>query len=209
MLSVGIIPSGGHAVRFGGIPKELLPLPDGYTLLDHAIERVSFCDKVIVVSNDEKIALHRAIVGDRAEVIPQYGHEMYGAWLTACEHVHADRYYMTMPDTYMEDNVFDKLHLSHFSVGLFETNEPERFGVFLSSSVIDKPTNAPIPSLAWGVLQWSSATLNRWREYGCETYTQAINLALDYSYNTWRITKYYDCADVKQYYRLLDEMRKV
>ena len=208
MYSIGIIPAGGHAKRFGSIPKELLPLPDGCTLLGHAIMRLSFCDKVVIVSNDEKIALHREIVGERAEVVKQSGNEMYGAWITACEHSPADNYYMTMPDTYMPDDVFDGVEPATFSMGLFETNEPERFGVFANGNVIDKPTNAPVPSLAWGALQWSYATFMRWQEHDCKTYTQAINDVLTGIFSTWNIKYYYDCANTIQYLKLLDEMRR-
>jgi len=208
MYKMGIIPAAGKAKRFGGIPKELLPLPDGSTLLDHTIARLSFCDKIIIVSNNEKIAIHRKIVGERAEVIEQSGNEMYSAWITACGYCHADNYYMTMPDTYLPDDVFDGVGPATFSLGLFETNEPERFGIFANGNVVDKPVNAPVPSLAWGALQWSYATFMRWQEHNCETYTQAINDALTINHSTWSIKYYYDCANTIQYLKLLDEMRQ-
>lgn len=207
MRNIGIIPAAGQAKRFGNIPKELLPLPDGLTLLDHAIVRLSFCDKIIIVSNQEKILLHRVIIGDRADIVLQDGNEMYGAWLTACNHCSADNYYMTMPDTYMPDDVFDGLTPCDFSMGLFETNEPERYGIYFDGNVIDKPKYAKTPAQAWGALQWSSDTLSCWQADRCETYTQAINDSLTRYYNTWKIQYYYDCANTNKYLHLLDEMR--
>lgn len=206
---VGIIPAAGKSMRFGRIPKEMLPLPDGKALIDHAVSRLSFCERIVVVTNPDKYPLHRAIVGQNINMVYQTGNEMFGAWMTACGLYKADRYYMTMPDTYIDDNAFDACpHDKDFALGVFETNNPERFGVLAEGGVKDKYEDAPVPATAWGALMWSYDVYKLWCEKRLWDYTAAINEALGYAgLHTWQIGKYFDCADAYHFGELWDELR--
>jgi len=210
MIKVGIIPAAGSATRFGGIIKELLPLADGRSLLEHAIERLSFCDRVVVVTSPGKMHQHRTNIRQRVNIIPQHGHEMWGAMQTGMNAYDADQYYLTMPDTWMYDSAFHGVPEIDFGYGYFITETPERFGVLVGDRFVDKPKDADVPAVAWGVLTWSKAVRDLWNEKRITNYTDAINQAIrDYSHRHWHIGPYFDCADMNRYMELLDYMRKV
>lgn len=209
MVRTGIIPAAGKAIRFGRIPKELLPLPDGRALIDHAIDRLAFCDRVVVVTDSRKAPFHNAIVGGRVTLVYQQGSEMLGAWLTACGLYRADRYYMTMPDTYIKQDAFaDCQHDEDFALGVFETYEPERFGVIDGGLVQDKHKAAATPATAWGALVWSDDVYRLWLDKQVWDYTVAINEAVKCAgLHTWPIGEYHDCADAYRYGQLWDRLR--
>ena len=206
---IGVIPAAGKAIRFGRIPKELLPLPDGRALIDHAVDRLQFCDRIVLVTSDEKLPFHQAIAGDRVTIVCQEGNEMFGAWMTACSLYKGDRYYMTMPDTYIDGSAFEGCpEAIEFALGLFDTYEPHRFGVLAEGGVRDKWDNAPVPAKAWGALMWSRKVYEEWAaDKRLWDYTKAINNALHYGLNTWNIGKYFDCADAGRYGELWDYLR--
>jgi hypothetical protein len=41
-------------MRFGGVYKELLPVSNGMSALENAIESLSFCDKVVFLTTPER-----------------------------------------------------------------------------------------------------------------------------------------------------------
>jgi len=209
MVKIGIIPAAGKSIRFGRIPKELLPLPDGRALIDHAIDRLSFCDRIVVITDSRKVAFHQAIVGGRVTMTYQEGNEMLGAWMTACSLYVGDRYYMTMPDTYIRADAFSGCpHDTDFALGTFQTYEPERFGVLGEGGVIDKWEDAPVPATAWGVLTWSRRVYELWESKRVWDYTTAINTGLGYAgLHTWDIGEYHDCANAMHYGQLWDRLR--
>lgn len=205
---VGIIPAGGKATRFGGIYKECLPLPGGGTLLEKAVERLDFCDKIVVISNPEKMSLHAQILGDRADIAVQIRPELWGAVMSGWLNYEAERYYMTMPDTYTEGNSFGNEPDCEFGLGCFETNEPERFGVFKNGTVVDKDGSIAKPAQAWGVLSWDASVCRLWLEKQPADYTEAINQALAWKrWKTWSLGKYFDCANAERYFELIDYLR--
>jgi hypothetical protein len=208
MSRIGIIPSAGQATRFGGIPKELLPLPDGRPLLAHAVERLAFCDRVVVVSNPIKVPLHREHAQGQITLMNQRGDGMWGAIYSAMNAYDGDQYYMTMPDTWLQPDAFAGVPECDFAYGYFLTREPERFGVLHQGRFIDKPKALATPAVAWTVLTWSKRTRDLWNEAKVEDYTPAINLALDEVKNGhWVVGPYFDCADMSRYMELLDYLR--
>ena len=201
---IGIIPAAGKATRFGGLYKELLPLPDGRSLLEHAMDRLRFCDHIVIITNPEKADMHLAVVGKRASLQLQVGDEMWGAIKTAYNTHDADRYCMTMPDTYVKDDVFKYMVGNSFGMGLFKTDEPERFGILQDGWVTDKFKDAAKPANAWGVLSWAKHVCDIWNDTKVNNYTSAINTAITaVDYGTWNIGEYYDCADMQRYMELL------
>lgn len=205
---LGIIPAAGKATRFGGIVKELLPLPDGRSLLEHAVSRLSFCDRVVVVTNHRKTEAHKRVLDDDIILQDQIGYELWGAIQTVYQTFDADRYYMTMPDTWIDPSAFDEVPNNSFALGYFFTMTPERFGVLKDGYVVDKDEEATRPAQAWGALAWDRHVCEIWDERKPENYTQAINLALsNVDWGTWQIGRYYDCANMQRYMELLDHLK--
>jgi hypothetical protein len=211
--NLGIIPAAGKAKRFVGIAKELLPLPDGRSLLEHAVDRLAFCDKIVIVTNTQKWqshmdVLHRLPNNKKVELITQEGDELMGAIRTAYLHFDALHYHMTMPDTWCVDNAFEKRPDASFSYGYFLTSEPERFGCLVDGYMVDKQPAKVMPSVAWGILSWARHINYLWEERRVEDYTQAINVALaNGDCKSWPIGAYYDCADMKRYVELLNYLQ--
>jgi hypothetical protein len=204
--NVGIIPAAGNAVRFGGIFKELLPLKNT-TLLEQAVERLSHCDAVILVSNADKIHDHATILGDRViYTIQTRGRDIWGALVTAMEAVDGYRYTMTMPDTYMPTDSLRKPP-PNCEIGLwtFQTNTPERFGCLIDGRVVDKDAAVLRPATAWGALTWTSNVRDFWFDRPwIETCTEAINLAMgSFAHNTEKLGFYHDVASLKDYAELI------
>lgn len=197
------------AVRFGGIYKELLPLPDGRALIEHAIERLSFCDKIVIVTNREKFRLHGRYTGKGVSMLLQTEPEMWGALSCAQYAFEADEYYMTMPDTWIKPSAFANAPDTDFAYGYFLTHQPGRFGVWMGDRFVDKPTDATVPAMAWGLLKWSKRIKALWECEHVENYTQAINAAVRHANNGhWFIGNYFDCADMQCYMELIDYIKE-
>ena len=200
--NVGIIPAAGKAQRFGGTMKELLPARDGVSLLVHAVKRLSLCQAVVVITNPDKIAEHaKALANEQVIFIMQRStRDILGAILSGME-VKGDRYYFTMPDTWMRPDVFLDDPGSTFALGVFDTDKPERFGIVRNGWVVNKA--AGNPGQAWGVLAWDKSTRVFW-DYA-DTYTSGINTCMAYcDYRTWNIGDYFDNASVNDYIGFLN-----
>ena len=205
----GIIPAAGMATRFGGLMKELLPLPDGRSLLEHAIERLSFCDRIVIVTSDAKTKEHQRYVGGKVQLIPQFGQGMWSAIKSAYTMYHADQYYMTMPDTWIAPDCFAGVPETAFAYGYFLTDTPERFGCLCQDKFVDKSGDIPTPAVAWGVLSWSRSACDLWERTRAADYTSAINVALaEFTTRHWNIGAYFDCANMDAYMLLLDHLRR-
>lgn len=203
---LGVLPAAGQADRWGGYPKELLPISNDHTFLSRSVGLLqsSGCDQVLVVTNPTKIHLHAYHLRDwqGVQFAIQQGDEMWGAMKTAIT-VPADEYLFMMPDTYVSDPPFPPLERGAFGLGVFLTEEPERFGVIRDGHVVNKAPSDK-PGLAWGVLAWNHAVANRWRERQLHSYTQAINDAIDeFGYVTWKLDYYFDVGSMSHYTEFL------
>lgn len=209
---IGIVPAGGHAKRFRGVMKEALPLPDWRTLLEHAIERVEFCERIVIVTNEDKYTFHKRLISAyrdrRIELMLQTGDGLWGAVKTAYTAYNGDQYYLTMPDTWMTEDAFGGVPDIPFGYGYSLTDEPERFGVLIEGRFVDKPTSCRKPAVAWAVLTWNKDVRDYWLREDFEDYTEAINGAMaNFRHGHWPIGRYYDCADVERYLELLNYLK--
>lgn len=205
---IGIIPAAGRATRFCGLFKELLPLPNERLLLTEAVERLRFCDQIIVVTSNEKAEAHKAILPKDVIIQCQTGKELWGAIQTGFMRASADFYYMTMPDTWMETDAFADAPVNEFSLGCFRTDEPERFGVLENGFVVDKHKNAKRPATAWGVWAFSHEIADFWKSAQPGDYTSAVNMALARGrWGLWEIGCYFDCANLERYLDLLGYLK--
>lgn len=207
MYKLGIIPAAGKATRFGGYLKELLPLPNGYSFIREAVNRLRpYVSEVVVITNEEKLPFHLSdLKGDVIYMIQRYAGDIYGAIRTACD-IAADYYMFTMADTYLDRFTFSNYNHADFALGMFETDIPERFGCMVDGQIINKQPGLISPVQAWGALAWSEGVVKFWNSSHQIDYTSAINAAMTrFGYSTWKIADYHDNASIIDYGRLWNE----
>lgn len=211
MVRLGIIPAAGMAKRFGGVFKELLPVGESMTLLSRAVDTLEMIpvDKTVVVTNPLKVAAHSvALHGRNVEFVTQGDKpDIWGA-IASTLNIDADWYYFIMPDTMQEQGRFPNIPDHHFMLGLFETFDPQNYGVLLDGGIIDKPVLQP-PQTAWGTLVWSRECVELWKKYlpDIRDYTQAFNMAMEQlGWGTYSLAWFFDCGTFQRYKRAIEHV---
>lgn len=217
MYTVGVIPAAGNGSRWGndhvtgGIFKEMLPISVDqfdicYTLLDHTARAMWMggANALVIVTNKAKVSTFARHLPwfDKTPTyytIQRGDRDMWSAMIEACEFP-ADRYLFAMPDTLYPIDAFAKAPAADFTLGLFETDKPERFGVLHEDRVHNKSGRFLGKLPAWGLLTWSAACVEFWRENEPPDYTAAINAAIDrFGLHTWPLAYYRDMATFEDY----------
>lgn len=206
MNRLGIIPAAGNAARFGGLYKELLPVSNGETALQAAYRRLAYCDQVIIVTTQEKVAMHARTCPDATFVLQNGEQGLWSAVRTALNYL-AHEYYMTMPDTVWQ-GAWPKEPYNGLSLGLFETYEPERFGVLHGNKIHDKATwpQTDTFKLAWGAVSWNREVRDLWLKeaHKLPDFTAALNLAMKViGYACFQLSDYHDFANLDYYTKYL------
>lgn len=210
MTKLGIIPAAGKATRFCGLFKELMPIGEGVTLLSNAVDRLESIpvDSVLVVTSHYKIAAHSLALSSRAvkyAVQRNYESDAWGAVQESFDCAGDWNYYL-MPDTVLKVNIPEPQ--SDFTLGVFATYKPERFGVMDGGRIVDKSTTFAGLQYAWGMLIWSRAVVEYWKAHEYKTHTDAFNAAMEhFDYSTFPIDEYRDVSDFKEYRGLLCSSR--
>ena len=208
---VGVIPAGGKAERFGGTMKDLLPVYGGRALIRRTYDILKrVCDDVVVVSNQERIQSHVHTLGSDVIYLKTDSsrQDIFAGIYAAINHVPADRYYFSMPDTVIPESSFDNVPDCEFALGMFETDTPQRFGVLHEGRIINKDQYLRPPCQAWGVLVWSANVADTWKVKPM-TYTQAINQAMEqFGYETFPLQYYRDISNKDDYFQLLADMQR-
>lgn len=197
---IGILPAAGKATRFGGMMKELLPIGPSMSLLCYAYFRLmEEVDQIVLVTSHRRLQAHVTEMGYHVFYTIQSGtKDIYSAMIEGCR-IQADRYYFMMPDTLVEGR-FPEKPKADFIIGTFETETPERFGCFVNDNILNKSTVVPKPAKAWGTLIWSDYVYRYWLTQKIESYTHAINLAMDkFGYETYELESYVDFASYEDY----------
>jgi hypothetical protein len=200
---LGIIPAAGKATRFGGVLKEMLPLDEHTALIDTAYNSFKYCGSVLVVTSLTKLVTLAAHLPDCTFRIQQDGKDMWGAIAETLE-LSGKRNLFAMPDTYFNHDCWGRELADDFTLGLFNTDKPERFGMLRGNKIVDKQPGAA--GKAWGVLAWSDRVAEYWFENfnSIETSTQAFNMAMDkFGFSTFDLAYYYDCATMEAYKEIL------
>ena len=207
-MIVGIVPAAGKAERFGGLLKELLPWDTGESLLHRTVRILwTVSDAVIVISNPDKIAQHAQELEDFSDVyfVLQDGDTLLSGIRSMT--VEADYYFFAMPDTVFPENIFpenifpDSPDLNFMMVGLFDTIEGHRYGVWRGGRIDDKNSENRGQLLkAWGVLGWPQSVMKILGETYLTHHTDALNLALEQvKHYTIQMDSYHDVADYEAY----------
>lgn len=210
MKRLGVIPAAGKSKRFGGLYKELLPCGADETLLSRAVDTLEMIpvDTTVIVTSHYKINAHSMALNNRNVVYAlqnDYSKDIWGAIETSFA-LDADWYYFIMPDTYQEQGRFPANPVRDFTIGIFDTWQPENYGVLLDGRITDKNTTLSGEQYAWGAVTWSRECVNLWRRYRDEitNYAQAFNMAMEkFGYETYRIGYYFDCGNMERYKELL------
>lgn len=206
---LGIIPAAGVAKRFGGVFKELLPIGETMTLLSRTVDTLEMIpvDKTVVVTNPLKIAAHAvALHGRNVTFITQIDKpDIWGA-IASTLNIDADWYYFIMPDTMQEQGRFPLFPDHRFMLGLFETFDPQNYGVLLNGEIVNKNQALIPPQTAWGTLVWSRECVELWKKYltDIRDYTHAFNMAMEQlGWGTYSLSYYFDCGTFERYKRAI------
>ena len=209
MKILGIVPAAGKAVRFGGVIKELLPY-ENESLLRRTIRilKRGGADQVVVLSNPDKVHMH---VQDTYKIknlcyVIQQGDILLEGLLSVT--LDADRFLFAMPDTLLPEQCFNyTAGKDSFYLGLFDTQEGHKFGVWDAVRIDDKnPRYKDEHWRAWGVVAWPGAAMGLWRRNNYKDHTQAFNHAIEiYGAETGVLSSYHDFANFKEYRRVLSD----
>jgi dTDP-glucose pyrophosphorylase len=203
---LGIVPAAGEGLRWGGYFKELLPINDKKWLIDETINSMKLAGttKFLVISNESKIGTHVKHLNKFKDIniyfsIQKHQKDIWGAIMESFPL--AEEYNLfSMPDTYIPRNSFIYPFEKDFYLGVFKTKNTERFGILYNGLVVNKEKLPNSLYNAWGILVWSKNCVNFWLKENPETYTEAINIAIDnFGLNTFNIDFYYDFASWKDY----------
>ena len=205
-MRLGILPAAGKSERWGGYPKELLPVSASQTFMSRAVDSLHACgcDFVLIVTNPAKIHLHAYHLKSKERVLfaLQQGTEMWSAMTTAIK-TPADEYFFLMPDTYVPPKPFPSELEADFALGVFLTEEPQRFGVLRGGKVVNKEP-ASDPGLAWGALAWKRCIAEFWQTRHYSDYTAAINDAIQvFDFHSWELDFYFDIGSMDYYAEFL------
>jgi len=210
---VGIIPAAGQAVRWGGYPKEMLPTGKGQWILDHTVRSLlrARVTELIIVTTPTRIDVIVDHMSGYSEVpiayvIEQkYTPDMWSA-VAECLPFCGDHNLLAMPDTYYPETAFSgRKQYGDLHLGLFETDNPERFGVLINGCIYDKVAAlAGTRQKAWGLVGWSRRVADIWlrelRTLG--RFADALNLAIrQVGYVYFPVEYYTDFATWEDYQR--------
>lgn len=215
-MKIGIVAAAGKGSRWGGYTKELLPCGENEFLLDRAIRSVfeAGANRCFIVTSSEKMSAHEWHIKHRTNLIDKNisfiiqndSFDIWGAIKTSlpyCEDVNI----FSFSDVYMPQDVFKRMYVEPFYLGLFNTGRPHRFGILdrESNLVINKPTDYIIKEgdtvPAWGYLAWGPDVTDYWMSRNDLTdYTQAINdTIMEFGLSEAPVDYYYDMANFEEY----------
>lgn len=201
---LGIVPAAGKATRFSGAPKEMLPVGD-QTLIRRAMSKMrdAGVSRFLVITNWIKDSMHEEHLKQwRASYVIQKKAGIWGAVQESFLYA-AENNLFVMPDTYFEGL---RLVDADLAFGCFVTFQPERFGVLMNGSVVDKqqlPVK-PYPYIAWGTIQWSREVMEFWAQGKFEGFPEALSAAMQvFEYRSFMLDTYHDMASFEDYRSLL------
>ncbi len=173
---LGLIPAAGRAERLHGLPKYLLPLPDGF-LLRTTVQRVKAVGAdPMIAANDENYNLITRYAGVEPGVsvnVTKPAHGMPGTILNLIRFAYAGYrgYLCIMPDTYWSDKTLlprmvDAMRSgADLVIGAFRAapGQSAKLGMIDNAGgrlvIRDKPGVLSELILAWGVLLWQHPLL--------------------------------------------------
>ena len=168
MSTIGLLPAAGKATRIGGIPKWLLPVPEG-TLLDVHCQRMRLAgvSHVLIAAGEHNRDLLLQHAPANAIVYEGRSRTMAEDVLLARAHTGDNDVLFGMPDTYFgESLLYDIMRKSHYDadvvLALWRTQDDQRGKLGqvavnddgYVTDVVDKSLTCPYP-WAWGAMLWN------------------------------------------------------
>lgn len=174
---IGIIPAAGKAERFGGLPKFLLPVPEGHLIGVHCARmKRAGCDQVFIGSSKENLDILDQFTDNFVYIAEDYS-TMSATVLSSLEILidpdepFDDDCILSMPDTYFEDaRTFQRLsnalaNGAMVAAALFHARpeQTHKLGMcdvceyddeWRITRVVDKPVQTTLTH-AWGALAWT------------------------------------------------------
>lgn len=212
-MALAILPAAGKSSRFGGLFKEMLPTPIGETLLEYHIRSFELnphISHILIVTSPEKINAHATVATKYPCVsltLQKEDWDIYGAIYAALPFAQ-DINYFVMPDTWLPIDAHLEYPSDAFTLGMFLTQKPDRFGVWHQGHIENKRDDFSKQVLyeAWGSMIFTQDVASYWMRRQNISYTSAINQAIDeFGVNKFALEYYYDMATVEDYKEFLNE----
>lgn len=207
---IGLIPAAGYAERWGGsFIKEFLPVGNKRWLLDTAIYQLAGlgCDRIIIVSNTEKLAPHmrhvRTHCPNTRVTFTIGGDTMWESIKRGLQFAYGDDVILRMPDTLVNlNNRLDPIPRTDIKFGVFRTNQPDRFSV-LYQGTFQKGKHIPEGDhIAWGMVSWQGHISQYFLDGQFQDFDTAFNSAKEkFETSYFGISSYTDFASFEDYKR--------
>ena len=215
MTRTAIILAAGHAARFHGTIKELLPISDTESVIDCSINaaRVWRADRIIIVSNSRKIQFHaRHFEQDKYRDlnIVYKINDTGEMWQSLCKGMEdaTEQNAMFMADTVFNREGLLNIPAKPLSFGTFLTYAPQNYSVFRNGAIVTKDSNLYGTGLydAWGCVLFDKTVVDYWKNDLYADYDTAFNDALGtFEYGTFSIDMYHDIGTLGRYIEYLNE----
>jgi hypothetical protein len=205
-----IIPAAGDAVRYGGIPKELLPISETDCSLTNAVKLAQGLGDPVIISNPHKEYFHRKAL-DRAHLICEivvrqdYQHkDLWGSIERGLELERAGG--LILADTVTLFNAAHTFQTAPLEFGIFETKEPERFSIVTPEGIYTKHKSPP-GNQAWGMMLWNADVTNFLLGLEVDHYDRAFESAMHhFNWKAFPLSFYHDLGTFKAYREFLEKI---
>ncbi len=217
MTKTAIVLSAGHAARFNGVLKELLPIDDNRVVLDTSIDaaRVWKADRIVIVSNPDKVAQHvKHFQQDKySDLNIVFKNNSAGEmWDSLCKGLEesTELNLMLMADTVFNYHTLHTTPNAPLSFGTFPTTAPGNYSVFVDGKIVTKDKNlnlAEVTFKAWGCVIFNHAVAGHWKYHQFTHYDEAFNSGIQNYCNVeyFSIAPYYDIGILSRYVKYLSK----
>lgn len=218
---IGIIPAAGHAVRMNHLPKMLLPIPTGGTLIETLCQRMSVIGARQLVVGTRSTHYEALASACNATVYRAETATMSETVLAAKPYVwEGEHTVFGMPDSFFDDaQAFVKLHSAlrdgaDVAVGVFYTRRTQRGKIGMcelrSGRVVRVEDKPEITELVWGwgVLAWR---YDFWQHiHAADPHVgYAVQRAIEWGMDVRAVKlegEYFDCGEPASYFELINHL---
>lgn len=207
-----IIPAAGRAVRFNGLPKEVLPTDMYECGLTRAVRMArELGGDPVIITNREKHILHERVLRaaeqlEFCQFIEQNdATELWGAIRLGLERGCAGG--LILPDTVTSVAAKPLDVVPNIQFGVFETSTPERFSVVnpqlfypKQPFIIFTKQEGLGKGMAWGLVLWAAEITNFFLDGNFDHYDRAFEAAArEFGYELFPLSYYFDLGTFASY----------
>jgi len=123
----------------------------------------------------------------------------------------SDDWIFSMPDTYTDNPLFPEELTDPLELGLFKTENSERFGMLRGTHnnddirIVDKEEGPP--GKAWGAFMFNKDVAKLFMNNAYGDHTEALNAAIrEFNWGSWPMEIYRDIASFRDYLELLGDL---